>query len=214
MNVLAMEQQVNLYQPILGAEKRLFSARTIGTALLLLAVCLVALSAYGSRRIGRIEHEVDEVERRQSANIAMAERVGEAVRPGQSMEQLDAAAKSLSLDIAARMHVLDIVRRDGDSPETGFAARLEALAQRQLNGVWLTAIVVGSAEGRLAMRGAANDPALVPAYLAGLADQPALRGVQFDRLIIRRAVAAEAPAQVIFEADGPGLEPPQEAGPK
>jgi len=214
MNALAMEQQINLYQPILGAEKRLFSARTIGSALLLLAVCLVGLSAYGSRRIGRIEHEVDEVERRETANIAMAQRVGASVRPAESMEQLEAVAKNLSADIGARLRVLDIVRRDGDSPATGFAARLEALAQRQLDGVWLTAIVVGSAEGRLAMRGAASDPKLVPAYLAGLADQPALRGVQFDRLTIRRASGAEAPAQVIFEADGPGLAPPKQELPK
>lgn len=210
MNALAMEQQVNLYQPILGAERRLFSARTIGIALAVFAVSLVGLTAYGSRRIGRIEHDVHEIEQRQIANLAMAERVGQAVRPAESMAELEAAAKTLSADIDGRRRVLEIVRRDGDSTATGFAARLEALAQRQLDGVWLTAIVVGSGDGRLAMRGAASDPALVPAYLTGLAAEPALKGVRFDRLTIRHAAPEEAPAQVVFEADGPGLAPQKE----
>ncbi len=85
MNALAMEQQVNLYQPILGAERRLFSARAIGIALAVFAVSLVGLTAYGSRRIGRIEHDVHEIEQRQIANLAMAERGGQAVRPAESM---------------------------------------------------------------------------------------------------------------------------------
>jgi hypothetical protein len=206
----SIEQQVNLYQPILGAEKRLFSARAIGIALSVLAVCLVGLSAYGSRRIDRIEHSVDAIERREAANIDLADRVGRAVRPLESKAQLEAAAKDLSADIEARQRVLDIVRRDSDTPATGFAARLEALAQRQLNGVWLRAIVVGSGEGRLGMRGAANDAALVPAYLTALASEPALMGVRFDKLTIRRASASDAPAQIVFEADGPGLAPEQE----
>ena len=42
MSAAAVEQQVNLYQPILGAEKRLFSARAIGLCLALLAVSLAA----------------------------------------------------------------------------------------------------------------------------------------------------------------------------
>ena len=43
-----MEQQVNLYQPILGAERRIFSARAIGGGLVALGVCLGGLHAFGA----------------------------------------------------------------------------------------------------------------------------------------------------------------------
>jgi Tfp pilus assembly protein PilN len=209
-----MEQQVNLYQPILGAEKRLFSARAIGVGLVLLAVCLGGLGAFGAWRTGRVERSIALLESRQTAELAMVERTGAALQPGRSLADLQAQAKSLSADIAARERALDLVRLGTASPATGFAARLEALARRQLDGLWLHNIIVGSGDGRLALRGDTVDPKLVPAYLAALAQEPALAGVRFDKLAMRRAKREEAPAELAFELGGPGLKfPAAEAHP-
>jgi Tfp pilus assembly protein PilN len=200
-----MEQQVNLYQPILGAEKRLFSARTIGVSLAILAASLAGLGGFGAWRTARVERSIADLERRQAEQLARVERIGEAQRPRESLEQLDAQAKELSADIAARERALDIVRRAAVSPATGFAARLEALAHRQIDGLWLRSIVVGSGDGRLALRGETLDPRLVPQYLAALAEESALAGVRFDKLAMRRAGKEDAPAQDLFELGAPGL---------
>ena len=111
----------------------------------------------------------------------------------------------MSADITTRSRALDILRQGASMPVSGFAARLEALARQQLDGLWLTHIVVGSGDGRLAMRGSSTDSHLLPAYLARIAAEPALAGARFDKLAIRRALPAEAPAQVVFELDAPGL---------
>ncbi len=209
-----MEQQVNLYQPILGAEKRLFSARAIGIALCILAVCLSGIAAFGAWRTGRVERSVALLETQQAAQLATVERASAALQPGRSLADLQAQAKNLSADIAARQRALDLVRLGAASPATGFAARLEALARRQRDGLWLHTIVVGSGEGRLALRGGTLDPQLVPAYLAALAEEPALAGVRFDKLAMRRAKHDEAPAQLEFELGAPGLKfPAPEAHP-
>lgn len=200
-----MEQQVNLYQPILGAEKRLFSAYTIGIGLAVLVVCLIGLVGFGAWRTHRIEHSLAELERQEAATLAMAARASAAGRPAQSLTDLDAEARNLSAEIAARERALDIVHRGAGAPATGFAARLEALAHRQLDGVWLSSIVLGSGEGHLAMQGGTSDARLVPLYLAALAGERALAGVRFDRIALRRADAAEAPARMLFELDAPGL---------
>jgi hypothetical protein len=205
-----MEQQINLHQPIMGAEKRLFSARAIGIALGIFTVCLVALAGFGAGRIDRIERSVGETERRAAANMAIAGRAGVVLRPRQSLADLDAEAKVLSSGIDARQRALEVIERNGASPATGFAARLEALARRQMDGIWLSNIIVGSGEGRLGMRGATTDAKLVPAYLAALAQEQALAGVRFDKLSMRRALPDEAPALVVFEIDGPGLVPQKE----
>jgi len=209
-----MEQQINLYQPILGAEKRLFSARAIGIGLALLAVSLGGIGAFGAWRTARVERSVALLETQQAAQLATVERASAALAPGRSLADLQAQAKNLSADIAARQRALDLVRLGAASPATGFAARLEALARRQLDGLWLHAIVVGSGEGRLALRGDTVDPQLVPAYLAALAEEPALAGVRFDRLAMRRAKREEAPAELVFELGAPGLKfPAPEAHP-
>jgi Tfp pilus assembly protein PilN len=200
-----IEQQVNLYQPILGAEKRLFSARAIGVCLALLALSLAALGGYGAWRTSRVERSIAELEKRQADELTAAERTGVRLQPGKSVAQLDADAKDLAAEIAARERALSIVRIGAASPQTGFAARLEALARRQLDGLWLHDVLVASGEGRLSMRGNALDPKLVPAYLAALAGEPALAGVRFDKLTMRHARDDEAPARLVFELGSPGL---------
>ena len=200
-----MEQQVNLYQPILGAEKRLFSAFTIGVGLGVMIVSLAGLVAFGAWRTHRIERSVALLEQQQVASLSMAAHASAAVHPTQSIAELDAAARDLSAEIAARERALDIVHRGSGTPATGFAARLEALARRQLDGVWLSSIVLGSGNGRLAMQGGTSDPRLVPAYLAALAGERALEGVRFDRIALHRAAPEDAPARMVFELDAPGL---------
>jgi hypothetical protein len=200
-----MEQQVNLYQPILGAEKHLFSARAIGISLAVLAVSLGGINGFSVWRTARFERSLALVEQQLSAQVAMNDRAGAALRPGMNLAELQARAQRLTADIAARERALDLVRVGAASPTTGFAARLEALGRRQLDGVWLHSIVLGSGEGRLAMRGAAVDPRLIPIYLAALAEEHALDGVRFDTLAIRRAKPDEAPAQLLFEIGAPDL---------
>jgi len=205
---VAMEQQVNLYQPILGAEKRLFSARAIAVGLCLLALCLGGLAGFGAWRTARVERSVTLLETQQAAQLAIVERASAALQPRRSLAELQTQAKELTADIATRERALDLVRLGAASPATGFAARLEALARPQLDGLWLHTIVVGSGEGRLALRGAAVDPQLVPAYLAALAGDRAMTGVRFDKLSMRRAKQEEAPAQLVFELGAPGLKLP------
>lgn len=203
-----MEQQVNLYQPILGAEKHLFSARAIGISLVLLAVSLGGIDGFSVWRTARVEHALTLLEQQLSTQMAMNDRTGATMRPTSSLAELETQAKRLSADIAARERALDLVRVGEVSPTTGFAARLEALGRRQLDGVWLHSIVLGSGEGRLAMRGATVDPRLIPVYLAALAEEAALDGVRFDSLTIRRAKPDEAPAQLQFEIGAPDLKFP------
>jgi hypothetical protein len=203
-----MEQQVNLYQPILGAEKRIFSARAIGGSLLTLGVCLGGLHAFGAWRTGRVERSVAIIERQVAAETSLRDRVNAALRPSRSIVELQAQALELTADIAARERALDLVNRDKASPATGFAARLEALGRRQIDGLWLRTIVVGSGDGLLALQGATVDRRLVPQYLAALAEEHAFDGVRFDKLAMRQARREEAPAQLMFELGASGLDFP------
>jgi hypothetical protein len=211
MSNMAIEQQVNLYQPILRAEKRLFSAARIAVGLTVLLICLAGLAAFGAWRTTRIERAVAGLQEQETRQIALAASASATLRPTRSLAELDAEAKVVSADIAARERALEILREGASAPASGFAARLEALARQGLEGLWLTHIVVGSGDGRLAMRGSTTDPHLVPAYLAKLASDAALIGVRFDKLAMRRALPQEAPAQLIFELDAPGITlPPSE----
>jgi hypothetical protein len=201
-----MEQQVNLYQPILGAEKHLFSARAIGIALAALVISLGSLAAYAGWRNARLERTLSSLEHQQAAELAMSERANASLKPAKSVAELDADAKILSADIASREHALDVVRGGAADPVAGFAARLEALARARMDGLWLRRIVVAAGEGQLAFQGATMDPHLLPAYLAELSNERAFAGANLDRLSMQAAKAEDAPAVAIFEVGAPGLQ--------
>ena len=203
-----MEQQVNLYQPILRAERRIFSARAIGGSLLTLGLCLGGVHAFGAWRTGRIERSVAVIERQVASETSLRDGVSAALHPSRSIVELQAQALELTAEIAARQRALDLVNRDTASPETGFAASLEALGRRQIDGLWLRTIVLGSGDARLALQGATVDRRLVPQYLAALAEEHAFDGVRFDKLAIRQARREEAPAQLMFELGETGLDFP------
>jgi len=200
-----MEQQVNLYQPIRGVPHHLFSSRSVGMGFGALALCLALITGFGIWRTHKAEQAVAQLERDQVAALSKAERLTAEMKPKQSVAELDTDAKLLAADIASRERALDTVRKGSATPEGGFAARLEALARRQLDGLWLRAIVLASGDSRLALEGATTDPRLVPAYLAALSEERALDGARFDRLNMREAKPDESPARTIFEAGGAGL---------
>lgn len=200
-----MEQQVNLHQPILGAEKRLFSARTIAAALGMLALCLGAVAGFARWRTAHIEQAVVEVSAQEAQALARAEQANAANAPHASLAELEAQAQHDSEEIAAREHALDIVQRGSADARSGFAARLEAIGRRHIEGVWLTSLVMATGEGRLALSGATVDPRLIAGWLSSLEEEPSLDGAFFDRLSIKQVTDA-APARATFDIGAPGLE--------
>jgi hypothetical protein len=200
-----MEQQVNLYQPILGAEQRLFSARTISLGLALIALFLLGIAGFAGWRTLRIERTVAVVERQDANSLSLAAQADTAIKPHQSLAELDAAARQLTEDLTARERVLAIVRDGSTNPVSGFAARLEAIGRHQQEGIWLTSLVLASGDWQLALKGATTDPRLVPTWVASLAGEHALDHSRFDHFLIQRVTGA-APAVANFELGAPGLE--------
>jgi Tfp pilus assembly protein PilN len=196
-----IEQQVNLFQPILRAEKRLFSAVAIGAGMLLLLVALGALAGYAAWQTRRVEAAVAALDRQEAAYLAMTERAS-AASAGDA-EALQRELVQLAEAIAARERALAVVGRTATAP--GFAGALEALARPAIDGLWLRRIVIDPAHGGLALQGATGDPRLVPAYLQALRDDGALAGATFGDFELRRATADDAPAAAVFVAAAPGL---------
>ncbi len=205
MSSVLLEQQVNLHQPIFGAQRRLFSARAMAVAILVFAVALAGMAAFAGARARRVERSLEALQRQQDNALELAGRASASVRPGRSLAQLDAEAKMLSAQIDARERAIGSIRNGDPGIHAGFAARMRALAARGVEGLWLTRLAMGAGPGELALRGATTDSSLVPSFIGGLAGESALAGVRLDRLDIRRAAPDAAPAQWVFEVQGPDL---------
>jgi hypothetical protein len=174
-------QQINLLNPQLLTPQVAFSSKTI--AWMLLGVVVFGLLVYGwvERNAGDIQQQQDKVQavrdELQAKIDAQSQPSEEGVTPEDQHSQVVAEEKRRLVQLQKLQMALGGVKGD-----VRFSARLHALANEGLPGVWLTDIEFGHADFRL--MGRALEPARIPDYLALLSRQPGLQDLPLSRFDI------------------------------
>lgn len=174
--MIALEQQVNLFQPIFRAERTLFSTTFIAGFLGVTAAVLVLLWAFAWRQVVRLEHEVATVEAARLERSNALRRVGAGFASDPA--SVTARAKELAAGIERTERTLALIREGTVGSTTGFAARLHALARPEVPGLWLTRIALTGRDAAFA--GMTQDAAAIPRYLQALAEDPAFATLRVD----------------------------------
>lgn len=194
----AVEQQVNLYQPIFRAERRLFSATTIGVALAAICVALLGIWAFGYFKLARLDRELDALHRQEASRLALAEQTAAELRPQASLAEIEADNQRLAGELASRQQALALVQQMAPAKASaGFAEQLAALGRQQVEGVWLRKIVLAASGGHLLLQGSANSPSAIPEYVQALAREPVLASAHFDDFKVER-LEKSTPGRVSF----------------
>ncbi|MCP5066765.1 MAG: PilN domain-containing protein, partial [bacterium] len=151
---------------------------------------------------------------------------GELALLGTQQEATQVRLKDLTSQIAraeadpaqqARVSALDSQRRaqatllqqlEGDGgPGRPFAGLLAALAERPVEGLWLTRIRLRDEGRALTLEGSALGPELMPLLLARLKAEPAFDGMSFESVRIERP--EDGPGHIEFTLE---TAPPDESG--
>ncbi|MCY1421732.1 hypothetical protein D9M71_373960 [compost metagenome] len=179
-------QNLNLYQPPQADSAGRPAPRLLVLGLLAL---LLAILADGGWQLWRTQQaQAALTQSRQAAEQAEAElaslrqtfREPQAdPRLPQQLAALEAGNRQLQ-QLAAHLQLLLAER------SAGFSAPLDALAERHLGGVWLSAIRFEQGGRDLLLEGASQQPDLLPGYLNSLGRSPAFAGRQFARFDLDR----------------------------
>jgi Tfp pilus assembly protein PilN len=167
----AMQQQINLFQPVFRREAKVFSARTLAQVLglaLVLSLAGVALLQLQLGRHNATRNLLDAQYRQLETRLQALEVQADA---GQ-VAALDARILDLETRLADGAAELAQIRNLVIERSGGFSPLLEALARHPLDGLWLTGVRL--ADGELELHGRARHPELIPQYLAALGDDTAL----------------------------------------
>jgi hypothetical protein len=199
-----MRQQVNLHQPIFRRERKQFSAITVATTLAVVAVALTAVSVSTTRGVNRLQGEVAELTQRQTEQqeqmVKVAELHTRAVQRGDVQERV----RSLTASLSERTQALQVLQSGAAGQTSGFASRIEALAHRHVDGLWIDALAMSGTHNTMSISGGSVDADIVPVYLRGLSSEAALSGTRFDDFVIERPEQG-ATAQVRFRAGSKSL---------
>ena len=196
-----MRQQINLYQPIFSEERKLFGARTVGAGFAILLAALGAFSIYANVRISALDKNVATLRAQQAQQQSMLESTGQ-MQTARKPSGIQTHIAQLSAAIAERDRALQILQGGAAGQTTGFAPRLEALARRHVEGLWIDSVLLSGTDGSMSLSGATLNPDIIPAYLDSLARDAVLTGTRFDEFVIERPTAKSATAASDAAGDG------------
>ena len=180
-----MNQQINLYQPIFRRERHVFGAYTMAKAASLVVVALVGFYIFGLVEVMGLESEVRQLEAREQSYSAQLQRIA-AGTSGQQTATIDDELKLLNRQLADKQRLVEVLRTQQFGKTIGFSARLKALAEHTVDGVWLTRIIADGGSQGLYLRGESIHEELIPAYLRSLSEAADLDGLLFDSLRVER----------------------------
>lgn len=197
-----MRQQINLYQPIFRGERKTLSAVTVAAALGVVAVALTGFSMYTARSVDRLAAEVAQLTERQQNQQAQLAKVGETLSRQARRADVEARVKVLTATLNERTEALQVLQSGAAGQTSGFASRLEALARRHVNGLWIDGLAMSGTHSTMSITGGSVDADIVPVYLRSLSSEAVLSGTRFDDFVIERP---DKGARVRFRAGSKSL---------
>jgi Tfp pilus assembly protein PilN len=211
-----MRQQINLYQPALREEPQLLGARTALAVLAAVVIALTAIWGYGTYKVHRLEQSAQTLRQEQEKQNQALAIAGTFSASRATPAELEARVRQTEAEVVGRTRALALLRAGALGRTTGFADRLEALARRHLDGVWIDRMALSGATGSMSLGGATFDPNLVPRYLQNLGQESVLAGARFDELVIDRPAGKKGEgSQVRFRASSLAVPtPPTESDEK
>lgn len=189
-----MNQQINLYQIQYRAQTRMFPAGFMLRATGVLLFGMVLMYAFAQQRIDGIEQELEIVARQESVALERLQNIGPLINAvtGETnwTEQLDDSLRML----AERQAVLNLIQGSTLGDTSGFSRHLQALARQDIDGLWLTHIVLSALGDKTRLEGRAIHAELVPLYVQGLASEAPFAEQRFHRFQIDSPVDDEESA--------------------
>jgi hypothetical protein len=181
-----MRQQINLYQPIFRRERKSLSAITVATTLGLIALALTGFSLYAARGSNSLQAQVAALTQQQQDQQSQLAKVGEALSSHARRADVEARVKALTAALNERTQALQVLQSGAAGQTSGFASRLEALARRHVNGLWIDGLAMSGTHSTMSITGGSVDADIVPVYLRGLSGEAVLSGTRFDDFVIER----------------------------
>lgn len=179
-----MSQQINLYNPILLQQKKIFSARAMAQALVVLVLGILAFYGYARYQVTSLQSASNFSDKRLENAQARFGRLSQQFSPQVKSAALDQQISQVETDLKTLTQTQAALKQSGALESGGFTPYFQAMARQIVDGLWLTGITVASSDMRIS--GRALKPELVPIYIRRLGAEPAMHGRQFSTLEMRQ----------------------------
>lgn len=196
-------QQVNLYQPILRKQEKVFSAKTMLQGNLLVLLGLILLFSYTAVQTRNMQTQLTQVRQQHDEQMKQLATLTAQYPPKEKDNSIKGRIEQAQAQLQHERKLLVAVEQLGLDGDSGFFEHLSGLARQDLPQLWLQRIYLQSGN-QVDLAGSAHQAEAVALYLQRLTEEKAFNGTAFQSVVIARQ--EEQAGQVSFTLS---TEPPQ-----
>lgn len=186
-----MSQQINLASPQLLKPRYAFGLREMAIGLGVVLTGMLAWAGYLQYQASVLEAQAAQQEALQASAQASLDQLNATANRAVS-PLLTARIEAAQAQVSQREVLLDAIRAILETTATGFSPRLRALAQSNLDGVWLNGFTLSP--DHVELRGAALNAGLLTTYIDRLGGQTPFAGTAFTSLTASQAASTDKTA--------------------
>lgn len=175
-----MSQQINLLLPALRPRFDWLALPVVFGAALAGLVMLGILAGLGVMQSGKLRASEADIKSQVLTAQQQIQSLGQMLSARQGDATLDRQIATARLAVTQRQEVLSQIAQGDVAQGNAYSGLLNGFSRQTLAGVWLLGF--GFAQKDIEIRGRLIDPALLPAYINKLNNEPAFAGRRFAAL--------------------------------
>lgn len=180
-------QQVNLYQPILRKQERVFSLKTLLHGNLLIVSVLALLYLNTLYQTSRLESQHTQVQQELQERSDRLAQLKKQYPPKTKDPSLADIIKKKQALLDHRQRLIRELRHQntGAGGNPGFSEQLNGLSRQDIEAIWFERVSVRDGKA-LTLSGKATAAEEVPRLIQRLATEPSFSGTEFTNVLISR----------------------------
>lgn len=179
-----MDQQINLYRPEFRPETNAFQSMFMFQAAGILMLALVFIYVFARQGVSGIDEELEVVARQETVALERLQNVRPLITSITGEQSWSAQLEEASRTLAERQAVLGMIQGTSLGDTKGFSRHLRALARQDVDGIWITHLVLSALGDKTRIDGRAIRAELIPLYVQNLTAEPAFAAQRFHRFQI------------------------------
>jgi len=183
---VAVQQQINLYQPMFRKQKKVFSASSMLGVFVAALIVFGGVYGFASWNVYSLEQQSETMKQEHARELVRLEELSKRYPVRKKSKSVEQQLKDLQKERQAKQYLVNTLSDRSIGNSDGFSEFFVGIAKRRLPGMWLNRLELGQGGNVIGIYGSTVKPELVPQFLQELAAEDSFQGSNFRVFSMQR----------------------------
>jgi len=183
---MAIQQQINLYQPRFRKQEKVFAASSMLVVLVVALVFFGGVYGYAKWNVIALATESERLQDQQLREVARLESLAKRYPVKRKSNLLAQQLKELKNERKAKQFLAKTLTDRSLGNSDGFSSYFAGVARQNLAGMWIKRLELANGGGVIGIYGSTLKPELVPQFIQSLSSEESFAGSKFQIFSMKR----------------------------